>query len=94
MNTICSQYTATVCAAPQPRHAISAWIGMARAWWTRGSTQRQAQQAENELTLLDGLTAETLKDIGAPEWMQDRALRAQERARQGGLFERDSLNWR
>ena len=94
MNTTCSQYTATACAAPQPHHTISTWIGLARAWWTRGSTQRQPRKIENELTVLDGLTAETLKDIGAPEWMQDRALRAQERARQGGLFERDSLHWR
>jgi hypothetical protein len=46
------------------------------------------------LTALDGLTPETLKDIGAPEWIQARALRAEESARQRRLFERNSLNWR
>lgn len=49
---------------------------------------------EAELTALDGLSAETLKDIGAPEWLQDQAYRAKERAHQGGVFERDSLHWR
>lgn len=93
MNTTCTQYTATAPAPPQARHIFSRWIGLARAWWTRRNTQRPAQKTENELTALDGLTAETLKDIGAPEWMQARAQRAQERARQGGLFERDSLHW-
>jgi hypothetical protein len=55
---------------------------------------RQTRRTETNLTALDGLTAETLKDIGAPEWMYERALRTQERALQGGLFERDSLHWR
>jgi hypothetical protein len=55
---------------------------------------RLARRTACELTALDGLTAETLKDIGAPEWIYERALRAQKRARQGGLFERDSLHWR
>jgi hypothetical protein len=55
---------------------------------------RKTHLTDNELTALDGLTAETLKDIGAPEWMQARAIRAHERARHGGLFERDSLHWR
>lgn len=94
MNTTCSQYTATAYPPPQARHIISRWIGTARARWTRWNTQRQRQKAEDELTALDGLAAETLKDIGAPEWMQARAQRAQERARQGGLFERESLHWR
>jgi hypothetical protein len=55
---------------------------------------RQARRTACELTALDGLRADTLKDIGAPEWMVERAHRAENRARQGGLFERDSLHWR
>lgn len=65
-----------------------------RAWWARWLMPRQPQRTQSDLTALDGLTAETLKDIGAPEWMHERALRAQERARQGGLLERESLHWR
>lgn len=94
MNTTCSQYTATAHAPTQARHLISRWIGTTRAWWTRGNTQRQLWKTEDELSALDGLTAETLKDIGVPEWMQARAQRVQERARQAGLFERESLHWR
>ncbi|HEY8906782.1 MAG TPA: hypothetical protein VIM63_12160 [Rhodoferax sp.] len=74
--------------------AIRTWTAAARAWWARGKTPNQAQQTESQLTALDGLTAETLKDIGAPEWLYERAHRTQERARQGGLFERDSMHWR
>ena len=55
---------------------------------------RKARLTQADLTALDGLTAETLKDIGAPEWMYERAQRAQERAYQGGLFEQDTLHWR
>lgn len=94
MNTTCSQYTATPHTPPPARHIFSTWLGLARAWWTRLSSQHQHQKTENKLTELDGLTAETLKDIGAPEWVQARAQRAEERARQGGLFEQDSLHWR
>lgn len=94
MNTTCSQYTDTARTLPPARDIFGTWLGLARAWWTRRSAQHQPQKTENELTALDGLTAETLKDIGAPEWMQARAQRAQERARQGGLFEQDSLHWR
>lgn len=55
---------------------------------------RRSRLDEHQLNALDGLSAETLKDIGAPEWLQAQAYRSQERARQGGLFERDSLHWR
>jgi hypothetical protein len=84
----------TAYTSPQERHILSQWIGTARVWWTRRNPQRQLQKTKDELTALDGLTPETLKDIAAPEWLQDRAQRAQERARQGGLFERDSIHWR
>jgi hypothetical protein len=49
---------------------------------------------ESQLNALDGLSAETLKDIGAPEWLQEQTQRAHDRAWQGGLLERDSLHWR
>jgi hypothetical protein len=55
---------------------------------------RQPKMTQEDLTALDGLTAETLKDIGAPEWLQEQVHRAKERAHQGGMFERDSLHWR
>jgi len=91
MNTAYSQ-----CAThPLTTHRVaSTWTATARAWWARWMAPHQTQQTESDLTALDGLTAKTLKDIGAPEWMHARALRTEERARQGGLFERDSLHWR
>jgi hypothetical protein len=55
---------------------------------------RQARRTACELTALDGLSAHSLKDIGAPEWMVERAWHIETRARQGGLFERDSIHWR
>ena len=94
MNTTCTQYTATAPTLPQARHIFATWLGLASTWWTRRNTQHPVQKTDNELTALDGLTPETLKDIGAPEWVQARAQRAQDRARQGGLFERESLHWR
>jgi hypothetical protein len=72
----------------------NSWAGTARAWWARWRTSRRNRLTEDDLTALDGLTPETLKDIGAPEWIQARALRAQESARQRRLFERNSLHWR
>ena len=66
----------------------------AGAWWARWLMPRQPRSTQSELTALDGVTAETLKDIGAPEWMQERARSAHELSRQGGLLERESLHWR
>ena len=94
MNTAYSQCTTSPSAPLTTHRAVSTWFATARAWWARWMTARKTQRTEGELTALDGLSADTLKDIGAPEWMYERALRAQERARQGGLFERDSLHWR
>lgn len=94
MNTACNPCTTSALTPLQTRRFVNTWVARARAWWTRWTAPRHAPHTESELTALDGLTAETLKDIGAPEWLQERALRTQERARQGGLFERDSLHWR
>lgn len=94
MNTACCTCTPSSLAPSTTQGAVSTWAVTTRAWWARWQMPRQPQRTDSELTALDGLTAETLKDIGAPEWMQARALRAQERARQGGLFERESIHWR
>jgi hypothetical protein len=94
MDTTCSQCDARPMPLFTTPSAVSAWAATARAWWTGWTTPRQTHRTESELRALDGLTAEALKDIGAPEWVLERSLRAQERARQGGLFERDSLHWR
>lgn len=94
MDTTCSQCIASPMPLLTTPRTISAWAATARAWWTHWTTPRQTHRTESELRALDGLTAEALKDIGAPEWVLERSLRAQERARQGGLFERDALHWR
>jgi hypothetical protein len=94
MNTACSPYTTSPITPLTTPSTISTWAATASAWWARRKTPNQAQRTESELTALDGLSAETLKDIGAPEWIYERAQRAENRARQGGLFERDSLHWR
>jgi hypothetical protein len=94
MDTTCSQCITRPMPLLNTPRAASAWAATARAWWTGLTTPRQTHRTESELRALDGLTAETLKDIGAPEWVLERSLSSQERARQGGLFERDSLRWR
>lgn len=94
MNTACHPCTTLPLTPRHSRGVVRNWIANTRAWWTRWSAPRQPQSTDSEMKALDGLTAETLKDIGAPEWVYERALRTQDRARQGGLFERDSLHWR
>lgn len=95
MNTTCSSYATPSLTAPLlTRRVVSIVAATAGAWWAHWTAPRPAAKTEAELTALDGLSAYTLKDIGAPEWVQERVLRAQERARHGGLFERDSLHWR
>jgi hypothetical protein len=69
-------------------------LNAAQQFLSRFKFVRQPKMTEEDLNALDGLSAETLKDIGAPEWLQDQAHRAKERAHQGGVFERDSLHWR
>ena len=73
---------------------IRTWLDAARDFLGRLIPARQPKMSERDWTALDGLSAETLKDIGAPQWMLERAQRSANRARQGGLFERDSLHWR
>jgi len=94
MNTTCNPCTTAPLAAPATLLAVSAWVNTARTGWARWLATRQPPPTDSKLTALDGLTPKTLKDIGAPEWLQTRAQRAQERARQGGLFERESVYWR
>ncbi|MDR3368344.1 hypothetical protein [Rhodoferax sp.] len=94
MNTACSPSTISPLVPLNTQRAVDTWVLAVRAWWTRRMAPRKAHLTQADLTALDGLTEETLKDIGAPEWMYERAHRAQERAWQGGLFERDSIHWR
>jgi hypothetical protein len=89
----------SLCTSPLPDQAefqtvIRTAMNATLKFLGRLKAVRQAKMTEEDLTALDGLSAETLRDIGAPEWLQDRAHRAKERAHQGGLFERDSLHWR
>lgn len=93
MNTACSTCTTTTTPFTTQR-AVNTWTATARAWWARWKAARQARRAIRELSTLDGLSAEILKDIGAPEWMYERAHRAENRARQGGLFEQNPMHWR
>lgn len=95
MNTACTPCCTTPLSAPvATRHATPSWQTAARTWWTRWKASRQARRTSGDLTALDGLNAHSLKDIGAPEWVIERTQRAQERARQGGLFEQHSSHWR
>jgi hypothetical protein len=65
-----------------------------QGFWASLKIARRAKASEWDLTALDGLSVETLKDIGAPEWVHERFQRSENRAHEGGLFERDPLNWR
>jgi hypothetical protein len=89
----------SLCTTPQSNQVeiptvIRIAMNAAHKFLGRFKAVRQTKMTEEDLTALDGLSAATLKDIGAPEWLQDRAHRAKERAHQGGVFERDSLHWR
>jgi hypothetical protein len=94
MNTTCSPGTFVSSVSSKIRHRFRAWVSAARSPWVRWITPRGPKLSPEELKVLDGLTAETLSDIGAPEWVYERAHRAQERAKQGGLFEQEPLHWR
>ena len=94
MNTACSPCPTGPLVPLGTPSTVSIWLANIRAWWTHRMAWRKDPFTANDLTTLDGLRADTLKDIGAPEWMIERAWYAQERARQGGLFERDTLHWR
>ncbi len=94
MNTTCISYATPSLRVPLIRHVVDIGAATTGAWWARWMAVRQARRAISELDTLDGLNVHTLKDLGAPEWMVERTHRTQERARQGGLFERDTLHWR
>lgn len=74
--------------------AVSARAVTSGSWWARWLMPRQLQSTQSDFAALDGLSAETLKDIGAPEWMQERARRAQGFCRQGGPLARGHMHWR
>ncbi len=94
MNTACCPCTTSPLTPLTAPSVIRTWVATARARWVNWRASRQARRTACEVTALDGLGADTLKDIGAPEWLYARALRIEERARQGGLFERDAMHWR
>ena len=70
------------------------WVNAVCSLFSHLTRARQPRMTACDLTALDGLSAASLKDIGAPEWVHERAQRSANRAHQGGLFERDSLYWR
>ena len=94
MHTVCQP---CVC-VPLPQHTqdstIQRRVSVVRRFWATLMAVRRTRPHERPLASLDGLSAQTLQDIGAPEWLQAQAYDSRERARQGGLFERDSLHWR
>lgn len=94
MNTTCYPRTITPMAPVKARGLMDTWVKVAADFWGRLLPARQRPMSEHDLTALDGLSAETLKDIGAPHWVQERAQRSENRAHQDGLFERDSIYWR
>jgi len=53
--------------------AIHPWVAGVRDFLQHVTLTQQHGLTDDQLTALDGLSAETLKDIGAPEWMQERA---------------------
>ncbi|MBT3069032.1 hypothetical protein [Rhodoferax sp. U11-2br] len=94
MHTVC-QPCACVPLPQHKRHStIQRCLSVVRRFGATLRAVLRTRPRERQLASLDGLSAETLKDIGAPEWLQAQAYRAHARARQGGLFERESLYWR
>jgi len=95
MNTVCQS---CVCVPlPQREQATTIpprWASIVGGLWASLMPTRRTRLSESQLTALDGLSANMLKDIGAPEWLQEQTQRQHDRARQGGLMERDTLHWR
>lgn len=94
MTTACQTYACVQLPQREFHGTTKRWAGLLLRVWSSLMATRGARLSDRKLSSLDGLSAETLKDIGAPEWLQAQAYRSHERARQGGLFERDSLYWR
>jgi len=80
--------------APQKTGLTTRWAAAVRCFWTARRVPPASQFDDSQLTALDGLSYETLKDIGAPEWLQEQAYHTRQRAHQGGLLEQNTLHWR
>jgi hypothetical protein len=94
MNNTGSLCTNTSLDQVEVRLVTRIWVNATRSLFSRLMRARQPRMSACDLTALDGLSAATLKDIGAPEWVHERAQRSANRAHPGSLFERDSLHWR
>ncbi|WP_180126656.1 hypothetical protein [Rhodoferax sp. BLA1] len=94
MNTLAQPCACRALPQDSTPSLIPRWMGAVRRFWASWKAARRARLELSHLTALDGLNAETLKDIGAPEWLQAQVYTSQQRAHQGGLLERDSLHWR
>ncbi len=73
MNSTCFDARLGSSAHAEPHPMIHHWVGIARGLLEHLKISHQRSLTESQLTALDGLSAETLKDIGAPDWMQERA---------------------
>lgn len=94
MNTIAQPCANSALPQRQTTSITARWVAAVRRFWAAWRAPRPSRHDDSQLNSLDGLSAEALKDIGAPEWLQARAYHASQRARQGGLLERDPLHWR
>lgn len=61
----------TATAAPMPAPTLpAAVLARGRAWWAAWRARRHQAELDRAVASLRGLSAHTLRDIGAPEWMQ------------------------
>ena len=94
MHTVCQPCTSVPLPPQQQRFPLHRGLSVVRRFGATLRAMLRTRPRERPPASLDGLSAEMLKDIGAPEWLQAQAYHAHARARQGGLFERESLYWR
>jgi len=73
--------------AVTPNTTTNRQVFVVRRVWAGLLAFRRTQLSEHQMNSLDGLSTQTLKDIGAPEWLQQRAS-------PGQRFARDSAFWR
>ena len=94
MHTVCQPNVCVPLPQHPPRIPRQRWMSVVRRLGVALGAVLRSRPRERPPASLDGLSAETLKDIGAPEWLQAQAYHAHARTRHGGLFERESLYWR